>query len=195
MPPSVVQRALRKQRSGKAGKDAYAALGAHLKQQRQSAGLSLRAMAARLEERPGYSAAFPRHRPGHRRRRPHQRIRSRHPSQPLRPARCPQRQAETAEQGADRPPPAGLCPHPADHPGQPAPEAATRSRHRRHPHRNPTPRSTDPIVHAAAGPKQTPLHPDARCRPTPARREHLRRGALVSPARQSRYGAEAVGRS
>ncbi|WP_425588600.1 helix-turn-helix domain-containing protein [Streptomyces venetus] len=56
MPPSLVQRALRKQRSGKSGKDAYAALGAHLKQQRQLASLSLRAVAARLEGRPGCSA-------------------------------------------------------------------------------------------------------------------------------------------
>ncbi|WP_370626533.1 helix-turn-helix domain-containing protein [Streptomyces sp. NBRC 110035] len=37
--------------------DAYAALGAHLKQQRQLARLSLRAVAARLEGRPGRSAA------------------------------------------------------------------------------------------------------------------------------------------
>lgn len=57
MPPSLVQRALRTKSSGTGQADAYAVLGAHLKQQRQLARLSLRAVAARLEGRPGCSAA------------------------------------------------------------------------------------------------------------------------------------------
>ncbi len=42
--------------AAQSGPDAYAALGAHLREQRQLAGLSLRALAARLEGRPGCSA-------------------------------------------------------------------------------------------------------------------------------------------
>lgn len=50
-----------------------------------------------------------------------------------------------AEQGADRPPLVGRRPHPASHPGQPAPEAAARSRHRCHPHRNPRAPTPSPL--------------------------------------------------